>query len=110
MTNEQRIRCHSIIHSAAVAAGGGNVLPIPGLGLAADFVALAGMAIGLAAVFGQNLPMSVAKTMAYDALLRQPANSIIKSFSKLVPFLGSVVSVGLVEAAGWSIANDLDRG
>ena len=68
MTEEQKTRCHAIIHSAAVAAGGGNVVPIPGVGLAADTAALVGMAIGLAGVFGQSLPESVAKAMAVDTL------------------------------------------
>ena len=68
MTEDQEIRCHAIIHSAAVAAGGGNAVPVPVLGLAADTAALVGMAIGLATVFGQSLPESAAKAMAVDAL------------------------------------------
>ena len=36
MTNEQKIRCHAIILSAAVTAGGGNAVPVPVLGLAAQ--------------------------------------------------------------------------
>ena len=117
MTEEQKTRCHAIIHSAAVAAGGGNVVPIPGVGLAADTAALVGMAVGLAGVFGQSLPESAAKAMAVDTLkktlLKQPVKVIAKELSKFIPFLGSVfsatVSVGLVEAAGWSLANDFDR-
>ena len=116
MTEAQRTRCHAIIHTAAVAAGSGNAVPVPGLGLAADTTALAGMAIGLASVFGRNLPSSVAKAMAVDALkktlLRQPIKVVAKELSKLVPFLGSVfaatVSAALVEAAGWSLAHDLE--
>lgn len=117
MTHEQNVRCHAIIHSAAVAAGAGNAVPIPGLGLAADTGALAGMAIGLASVFGQTLPASVAKAMAVDALkkavLRQPVKVIAKELSKLVPWFGSAfaatVSIGIVEAAGWSLAYDFER-
>ena len=117
MTDEQRIRCHAIIHSAAVAAGGGNAVPVPVLGLAADTAALVGMAIGLAAVFGQSIPESAAKAMAVDAikktLLKQPVKVIAKELSKIIPFFGSVfaatVSVGLVEAAGWTLAGDFER-
>ena len=117
MTNEERIRCHAIIHSAAAAAGGGNAVPVPVLGLAADTAALVGMAIGLAAVFGQSIPESAAKAMAVDALkktlLKQPVKVIAKELSKIVPFFGSVfaatVSVGLVEAAGWTLAGDFER-
>lgn len=117
MTDEQRIRCHAIIHSAAIAAGGGNAVPVPVLGLAADTAALVGMAIGLAAVFGQSIPESAAKAMAVDALkkslLKQPVKVIAKELSKIIPVFGSVfaatVSVGLVEAAGWTLAGDFER-
>ena len=114
MTEDQKIRCHAIIHSAAVAAGSGNAVPVPVLGLAADTAALVGMAIGLAAVFGQSIPECAAKAMAIDALkktlLKQPVKVIAKELSKIIPFFGSVfaatVSVGLVEAAGWTLAGD----
>jgi len=117
LSHEQDIRCHAIIHAAAAAAGTGNVLPVPGLGVAADTAALAGMAIRLANVFGQNIPGSVAKAMAVDALrktvLRQPVKVIAKELSKLLPVFGSAfaatVSVGLVEAAGWALVNDFEK-
>lgn len=116
MTEAQRSKCHTIIHTAAITAGGGNAVPVPGLGLAADTVALVGMAVSLASVFGRSLPSSVAKTMAVDALkktiLRQPIKVLMKEFSKFIPGLGwafaATVSAGLVEAAGWSLANDLE--
>ena len=52
--------------------------------------------------------------MAIDALkktlLKQPVKVIAKELSKIIPFFGSVfaatVSVGLVEAAGWTLAGD----
>ena len=117
MTDEQRTQCHAIIHTAAVAAGGGNAVPVPLLGLAADTAALAGMAMGLASVFGQSLPEAVAKAAAIDALkktmLKQPVKVIAKELSKIIPFFGSVfaatVSAGLVEAAGWSLVSDFER-
>ena len=117
MTHEQNTRCHAIIHSAAVAAGSGNVLPVPGLGLAADTAALAGMAIGLAGVFGDRLSESVAKAMAVNAIkraiLHQPVKMVCKEFFKVLPVFGSVfaasVSVRIIEAAGWMLAYDLER-
>ena len=117
MTDEQRIQCHSIIHSATAAAGGGSVVPIPGVGLAADTAALVGMALGLATVFGHDLPASAAKVMTVytlkKTLIKQPVKVIAKELSKILPLFGSIfgatVSVGLVEAAGWSLASDFDR-
>ncbi|MBQ2628154.1 MAG: hypothetical protein IJG13_00605 [Kiritimatiellae bacterium] len=116
MTKTQKEKCHYIIHSHAAAAGGGNVVPIPGVGIAADTAAMVSMAISLALVFGQNIPKSTAKVMAVDALkktlLKQPLKVITKELGKLVPFLGSAfaatVSAGLIEAAGWALVNDFE--
>ncbi len=33
MTDEQRIKCHALIHTAALSAGAGNCIPIPGVGM-----------------------------------------------------------------------------
>ncbi len=44
-------------------------------------------------------------------MLKQPIKVLTKELSKLVPFLGQVVgpaiSVGMIEAAGWALANDM---
>lgn len=117
MTPEQKSQCSKIIHTAAVAAGAGNLAPIPGLGIAADTVALTGMAMGLAAVFGGEMTHEAAKGAAFSALknvmLKAPLRTIAKELSKLVPGLGQVVapavSFGLVEAAGWALAKELER-
>lgn len=116
MTEAQREKCHYIIHAHAAAAGGGNIVPVPGLGVAADTAAMATMAISLAVVFGQNIPTTTAKAMAVDALkktlLKQPLKVITKELGKFIPFLGSAfaatVSAGLIEAAGWALVNDFD--
>lgn len=117
MTEDQKKQCHAIIHTAAVAAGGGNALPAPGLGIAVDVVAMTTMTMGLAAVFGGDLKEEMAKSVAIAALkntmLKQPIKTITKEVSKLVPFLGQVVaptiSVAMIEAAGWTIAKDLAK-
>lgn len=117
MTPEQESKCAKIIHTAAIGAGAGNAVPVPGLGIAADTVALTGMAIGLAAVFGGEMTHEAAKAAAISALknvaLKAPLRTIAKELSKLVPGLGQVVapaaSFGLVEAAGWALAKDLER-
>lgn len=117
MTPEQKSQCSKIIHTAAVAAGAGNLAPLPGLGIAADTVALTGMAISLAAVFGGELTTEAAKGVAVSAVknvvLKAPLRTIAKELSKLIPGLGQVVapavSFGLVEAAGWALAKDMER-
>ena len=117
MTEEQSNKCHIIIHTCAAGSGGGNAVPIPGLGLAADSVALTTMVLSLSAIFGGGLAESAAKTIAIAALKRQiqkqPIKYAAKEISKFIPFAGSIaaatISVALIEAAGWEIANDLDR-
>lgn len=73
MTNSQNIQCHAIIHAAA--AGGANAVPIPAL-----TAVLVGMALGLAAIFGDSITESAA-----------------------------TVPVGLVEVTGWALAAKFDR-
>ena len=115
MTASERTICAPIIHSSAVAAGVGNLAPLPGLGVAADTLALTTMVMRLAAVFGVSIPESVAKAMAIDAikktLLKQPLKTAAKELSKLIPFLGQLVapamSVAMLEAAGWCLAEDM---
>ena len=115
MTASERNACAPIIHTSAAAAGAGNLAPIPGLGVAADTLALTTMAMRLAAVFGVSIPESVAKAMAIQAikktLLKQPLKTAAKELSKLIPFLGQIVapamSVAMLEAAGWCLAEDM---
>lgn len=73
------------------------------------------MSMGLASVFGADLTEQVAKAMAIAALkrtmLKQPIRVAAKELTKLVPFLGQavapLVSAGIIEAAGWALANDM---
>ncbi len=117
MSPEQERKCHKIIHSAAVGAGAGNLIPVPGTGLAADAVALTAMAMALAAIFGQNLTENAAKGVAMAALkrtaLQQPVKMLGKELVKIVPWFGSVlaagVSVAVLEATGWTLANEMAR-
>ena len=109
-------KCHAIIHAAAVACGAGNA--VPGLGVAADVIALTGMAVGLAAVFGEDLPKSVAKANATAVLkrqvLQQPVKYAAAKLSSFIPWLGQVVaptiSAGLVEATGWAMVKEFETG
>lgn len=117
MTSEQEAKCHAIIHSHAAAVAGGNLVPVPGLGIAADIVGMTTMCLALSSVFGtDDIPSEVAKGIAVGAikktLLKQPIKTIGKELAKLIPFGGQIasaaISVGLVEAAGWVMAKDLE--
>jgi len=116
MTDSEKTKCHAIIHSHAVMAGAGNLLPIPGTGLAADTVTMTTMAMALAGVFGGSIPESVARNMAVNAIIaavkQNAVKTLVKEVSKVVPVLGQIISpsisVAMLESAGWSLANQLD--
>ncbi|MFN3713612.1 MAG: hypothetical protein ACK4SX_08135 [Alcanivoracaceae bacterium] len=115
MTAEQKNKCHAIIHASALVAGAGNLSPVPGTGVAADTFALTGMAVSLATVFGSDISKEAARGMAFSAIkntmLKQPIKVLGKELSRLVPWLGQVVAptvaIGLVEAAGWTMAEEM---
>lgn len=117
MTESQKKKCHAIIHTGALAAGAGNCFPIPGTGLAADTVALTTMACSLAAVFGRDPSKAAAKGIALAAikkqLLKSPIKALVKEVSKIFvwggPAVSATISVAMVEAAGWAIADEFDR-
>ena len=115
MTVDERDKCAKIIHGHAVAAGAGNLLPVPGTGLAADIVTMTTMAMALSAVFGGSIPENVAKNMAIAAIkqtaLKQPIKTLTKEVSKVVPGLGQLVaptiSIAMLESAGWALAEQM---
>ena len=115
MTEEEKSKCQKIIHGHAAAAAAGNLVPIPGVGLAADTVTMTTMAMALAAVLGGSITESVAKNMAINAIVatikKQPVRMIAKEVSKVVPIVGQLVapsiSVAMLEASGWLLADEL---
>ena len=117
MNQAQKNRCHAIIHAHAVAAGAGNAVPVPGLGIATDMVAMTTMTMSLCAVFGGNIKEEAAKTLAIatikNTMLKQPVKVLAKELSKLIPGLGQIVApsitVVMLEAAGWVLANELEQ-
>lgn len=115
MTNEEHNTCRNIIHSHAALAAAGNLIPVPGAGFAADTVTMTTMAMALSAVFGASIEKHVAEAMAISAIkktmLKQPIKTIAKELSKFIPILGQFVapsvSVAMLEAAGWCLAEDM---
>lgn len=115
LTDEEKSKCSKIIHGHAVAAAAGNLVPVPMVGLATDTVTMTTMAMALASVFGGSITESVAKNMAINAIVatikKQPIRVIAKEISKVVPVVGQLVapsiSVAMLEAAGWLLADEL---
>ena len=115
MTESEKSKCQKIIHGHAAAAAAGNLVPVPGVGLAADVVTMSTMAMALAAVFGGSITEAVAKNMAINAIVatmkKQPVRVLAKEVSKVVPVVGQLVapaiSVAMLEASGWLLADEL---
>lgn len=115
MTDEEKSKCRKIIHGHAAAAAAGNLVPVPMVGLATDTVTMTTMAMALASVFGGSITEAVAKNMAINAIVstikKQPVRVIAKEISKVVPIVGQLVapsiSVAMLEAAGWLLADEL---
>ncbi|MBR4642363.1 MAG: hypothetical protein IKO74_06520 [Selenomonadaceae bacterium] len=115
ITDEEKSKCRKIIHGHAAAAAAGNLVPVPMVGLATDTVTMTTMAMALASVFGGSITESVAKNMAINAIVatmkKQPVRIIAKEISKVVPVVGQLVapsiSVAMLEAAGWLLAEEL---
>jgi len=116
VTPEQERKCHAIIHSHAAAAAAGNVVPVPGAGIAADMVVMTTMTMSLCAVFGGEITKEAAKTLAIatmkNTMLKQPIKTMTKELSKIIPVLGQIVapsiSVVMLEATGWTLAKELE--
>ncbi len=117
MEKAQKNKCRAIIHTHAVAAAAGNAVPVPGLGVAVDTVVMTSMVLALSAVLGGNIKEQTAKGLGFVAIkntaLRQPVQTIAKEVSKFVPMLGMLiapgVAVAMFEAAGWSVAKELEK-
>lgn len=117
MTPQHEALCHRIIHSAALTAGACNLVPIPGFGIAVDLIAMTGMTMALANVFGGSIPKAVAEGLSIATLketaLKQPVKTIGKEVARFIPLIGTLVapalSISVLEAAGWNIARQMDR-
>jgi len=117
MTKDEKTKCKRIINSWAAVAGAGNLLPIPGTGVAADITSLSMMARELAGVFGIDKTAAAAKGLVVATLkrvlMKQPIKALGKEFCKLIPFAGQAlaasISIGIAEATGWAMAEQFSK-
>lgn len=109
MTNKQFRECNIAIHTAAVAAGAGGVMPIPVMDSIPISAAQITMVIALGKIFDQKITESAAK-----GIIGAAASTLIgRSLVKLIPIAGwiasAAVAAGVTEAIGWSIAVDFAK-
>ena len=111
------VKAHGSSNAHAIACAAGNMVPVPGLGISADLVAMSSMCMCLAGVFGGNIPEEVAKGMAVAAikrtLLKHPVKVLPRKLAKYIPVVGQIVSgtlsIIMIEAAGWTMAKELEQ-
>ena len=118
ITEDEKKKCHVVIHTHAVLVGAGNAVPVPGLGFAADVGTMTTMAIALSQIFNdkpldKNVAFSLVTGVLKRLLLRYPIRMLAKEASKLIPGLGQVVaptiSNGMIESAGWVLVNQFAK-
>lgn len=113
MTEEQKNKCHQIIHTAsgAAAAAAAGIAQLP----CADSAIIApiqiGMICGLGNVFDMEISKSSAKGLAASAVGTTVGRAISQVLLGWIPGLGNALNAataaGITEAMGWAVANQL---
>ena len=109
MTDKQLKEVNIAIHTAAVAAGAGGIVPIPVMDSIPISAAQVTMVIALGKIFGQKVTESAAK-----GVIGAAASTLVgRSLAKLIPIAGwiasAAVAAGVTEAIGWTIAVDFAK-
>ena len=82
MTISEKVKCHFLIHSFAIACGAGNAVPTPGVGIAVDIAGMASMCMGLAAIFSGDAEDSIKKGLLLTAIKRYLTKEALKELAK----------------------------
>jgi uncharacterized protein (DUF697 family) len=106
LTEDEKIKCHGIIHTAAVATGAMGIIPI---GPADTFMitpAQIAMIISLGAVFEMEVTENLAKSILGGLALSVAGRAVASTVLSFIPIVGWIVKGGtaaaLTEAIGWT--------
>ncbi len=116
MTEEQRKKCHAIIHSASAAAAGigGGLAQVPGSDNAIITPIQLTMTISLGKVFDRTISESAAKSaigsLAAATIGRTAAQVIVGWVPGIGNAINATTAAGVTEALGWLIATEFDKG
>ena len=115
MTEQQRKKCHAIIHTASTAAAGvgAGLAQLPGSDNAVLTPIQLTMTISLGKVFG----ITLTETTALATIGSVAASTIGRTVSQVlvgwIPGFGNAINAStaaaLTETMGWSLANEFDR-
>ena len=122
MTDEQKKRCHEIIHAASISAAavGAGAASVPVVG---SFVSLCDesaitpiqitMIVSLGKVFDVSLDKTTAASLLKGMVTAKVGRKVAGFFAGLVPGLGSVVNGGtaasITEGVGWAAVAYFDK-
>ena len=118
MPKELKKKCHKIIHTASIAAGGVGAIPnLPIRGTIPITAAQITMIIGLGKVFDFTLSESTARSIGRSSLTRKVGSRLFANLMKWIPGVGTIVgavigattAATLTETLGWLVADDLYR-
>ncbi|MDR1367083.1 MAG: hypothetical protein LBJ13_04250 [Puniceicoccales bacterium] len=119
MTDNEKSKCHAIIHSASVAAGaaGAGLAQIPGSDNAVITPIQVGMILGLSRIFGKSLTEGAALSFLAETVATMLGRTVARTITQLligwIPGIGNTVNAttaaGFTEAMGWVVANQFDE-
>ena len=116
MKDEQKSKCHTIIHIAATecAAIGSGLAQLPGSDALFIVPIQINMIRKLANVFDINLQETAVKSLLASSLATVIGRGMSQVLIGWIPFLGNVVNAStaasVTEAIGWFIAKDFASG
>lgn len=112
INDNDRKKCHTIIHSASIAAGisGAGLCWIPCSDAPLISAAQIAMAISLGKVFGIKLSKSAAKAAVAAAAATAAGRAVSQLATFWIPFanlaINASTAVGLTEFVGWTLASE----
>lgn len=115
MTDEQKTKCHAIIHAAsATTAGiGAGLAQLPGSDNAAIVPIQVAMVISLGAVFGIELTESAAKATLATATATMVGRGVSQVLVGWIPGFGNAfnaaTAAGVTETIGWTVAKNFAK-
>jgi uncharacterized protein (DUF697 family) len=109
LTQYQKLRCHVIIHTAAIASAAVAFIPIPFADAIPITSAQIAMVIGLGKVFNNKITKSDAEILLKTAAAPLVGRALAKNALALIPGIGwtinGVIAGTITEILGWSIAS-----
>lgn len=112
MNNQQKAKCHAIIHSASASAGavGAGLAQIPRSDNAVITPIQLVMTVSLGRVFGIELTDSAARAAIASAAAATVGRTASQLLFGWIPIAGNIINAGtaatITEAIGWLLADD----